>query len=155
MQLLLDAGVDPTIPANDQSPLNNAIHGDHTAVAALLRRAIAEPDRARTLHKAHALLDAALVIHKARQDAFDDGHALAVQRQHAIAAAPVYLKGRLQQRDEPPLPVPVLAPQRGDERLRATVAFVLGLEEGGVEYAGLPRGVYVELLGYVMHPWAD
>ena len=76
-----------------------------------------------------------------------------MQRQHAIAAAPVYLKGRLQQ-DEA-LPAPELAPQRGDERMRATVAFVLGLEEGGVGYAGLPREVYVDLLGYLLPAWVD
>ena len=39
--------------------------------------------------------------------------------------------------------------------MRATVAFVLGLEEGGVEYAGLPRDVYVDLLGYMLPAWAD
>ena len=37
----------------------------------------------------------------------------------------------------------------------ATVAFVVGLEEGGVAYEGLPREVYVDLLGYVLPAWAD
>ena len=162
VQLLLDAGADPTIPDGNNSPLCNAIYHGHTAIAALLGAAIAEPDGARALHKARALLDAAIVINKARHDAHDGGHAPAVQRQHAIAAAPVYLQGRLQQRqgDEAPLPLPVpelVAQQRGwgDERVRATAAFVLGLEEGGVAYAGLPRELYEEVLGYMTHAWMD
>lgn len=54
------------------------------------------------------------------------------------------------------LPVPELAPQQqGDEQLQPTVAFVLGLEEGGVEYAGLPQEVYVDLLGHLLPAWAD
>lgn len=48
------------------------------------------------------------------------------------------------------------APQQcGDEQLQVTAAFVLGLEEGGVLYQGLPRELYVELLEYMMHVWAD
>ena len=55
-----------------------------------------------------------------------------------------------------PLPVSELAPQPGgDERLRATVAFVLGMEEGRVAYAGLPRELYVDLLGYLLPAWTD
>ena len=52
------------------------------------------------------------------------------------------------QQDEA-LPVPELAPQQGDERLWATVAFTLGLE-GGVAYAGLPSDVYKDLPGYML-----
>ena len=154
VELLLDAGADPTIHAGRcRSPLNQAVSGGHTDVAALLRHAINEPDRAHTLHKARALPDAAIVINKARRDAHDGGHAPAVQRQQTIAAAPVYLKGRVKRGKT--LPVPELAPQREDERLRATAAFVLGLEEGGVGYAGLPREVYVDLLGYLLPAWVD
>ena len=172
VQLLLDAGADPTIPAGDCSPLNCAIRRGHTAVAALLRHAINEPDRARTLHKARALLDAGLAVRNAGADSGnhdnDDDeqqpprrhrmHTRGQQKRAAIPAAPVYIQGRLQQPDEAPLPLPVpeLAPQRGgDERVRATVAFVLGLEEGGVAYAGLPRELYEEVLGYVLPAWAD
>ena len=35
------------------------------------------------------------------------------------------------------------------------MAFVVGVEEGGVEYQGLPREVYVDLLGYLLPVWAD
>lgn len=77
------------------------------------------------------------------------------QMRQAIAAAPAYLKGRVE-RDEP-LPRVALTPQQqgNDEQLRATMAFVLGLAEGGVEYEGLPRDLYVELLGYMLPWWAD
>ena len=43
VQLLLDAGADPTIPAGDESPLNRALSQEHDDIAALLRAAIAEP----------------------------------------------------------------------------------------------------------------
>lgn len=58
MQLFLDAGADPTIPAGHESPLNQALSDNHQAIAVLLRRVISETDRARTLHKARSLLDA-------------------------------------------------------------------------------------------------
>ena len=32
---------------------------------------------------------------------------------------------------------------------------MVGVEEGGVEYQGLPREVYVDLLGYLLPVWAD
>ena len=35
------------------------------------------------------------------------------------------------------------------------MAFVVGVEEGGVKYQGLPREVYVDLLGYLLPVWAD
>lgn len=161
VQFLLDAGADPTIPPGQQSPLNQATTHGHTAVTALLRHALAEPDRARFLHKARALLDAALVIPSAAQDAADEGEPPAAQRQKAIAAAPASLKGRVQ-RDEalPRVELTPPAPQQqqqrdNEERVRATAAYVLGLEEGGVEYGGLPGEVFVELLGYMLPAWAD
>lgn len=83
-----------------------------------------------------------------------------MQQQNAIAAALEYLKGRVE-RDEP-LPQVALTPQpqrqreEGDGgRLRATVAFVAGLEEGGVKYPGLRGKGFEMLLGYMMHAWAD
>lgn len=47
VQLLLDAGADPTVPAGEYSALDKAIRHGHIAIAALLRRAIAEADRGR------------------------------------------------------------------------------------------------------------
>jgi hypothetical protein len=172
VQLLLDHGADPTIPDGPDSPLHQASNEGHTDIAALLRRAIAEPDRARCLHKARSLFDAAAIIAKARKNAHDKGLSPAEQQHKAIAAAPAYLQGRVE-RDEP-LPVAELTPQHHqqqqqqqqqpqqqqqqqhyvNERLRVTAAFVVGLG-GGEEDQGLSDDVYVELLGYMLPAWAD
>ena len=95
VQLLLDAGADPSIPSGTRSPLTNAISQGRTTVALLLLRALLEPHRARTLHKARALLAAAIAVPKARQDAHDKGEPPVVQQQRAVAVAPRYLKGRV------------------------------------------------------------
>jgi hypothetical protein len=175
VQLLLDHGADPTIPAGPNSPLNQAPDDGHTDIAALLRRTIAEPDRARTLHKARSLLTAAAPIAKARKDAHDKGLSPAEQQHKALAAAPEWLKGRVAEegRALPRAELTPLPPQQQEqeeeeeeqqqqqqqqhhvvERLRATAGFVLGLE-GGEEEQGLPDELFVELLGYMMAPWAD
>ena len=60
-----------------------------------------------------------------------------------------------------PLPIVELTPKQSDEQLQATAAFVVGLkgdgggsdEEGEVRH--LPRELFKELLGYLMHAWAD
>lgn len=53
------------------------------------------------------------------------------------------------------LPRVELAPQQKrlleDEQLRETTAFVVGLGK----YEGLPKEVFVDLLGYMMPSWAD
>lgn len=170
VRLLLDAGADPTIPEGHYSPLNQAtvqflLHSGlvtsqekfrhHSIITHLLCRTIAEPDRARTLHKARALTNAAASIRKARFDARDRGEPSSAQQESALAAAPQYqyLSGRVER--SAPLPRVELTPRQGDERLRATMAFVVGLEEGGVEYAGLHGETYKKLLAYMIHPWAD
>ena len=153
VQLLLDAGADPSIPSGTRSPLTNAITRGRTTVALLLLRALLEPHRARTLHKARALLAAAIAVPKAQQDAHDKGEPPVVQQQRAVAVAPRYLKGRVQ--EDEPLPRVDLTPHQGDERLRATVAFVLGLDEGGVEYTGLSQELYEDLLGFMVPSWGD
>ena len=159
VQLLLDAGADPTIPAGQDSPLNRAHNNGNNDTAALLRIAIAEPDRARDLHKARTLLEQVYTARKAKQDARDKGETVAVQQQQAVTAAPIYLKGRVE-RDEPLPRVELVA--HDDEQLRATVVFVVGLEgdgngseDGPEEAKHLPREVFKELLGYMMHAWAD
>lgn len=146
VQALLDAGADTTSPGGEWSPLSRAIDQGHAAIAALLRRAL-ERDRTRILHKARSLFEAPPAVDKARSDARDKGESLAVQELKAIAAAPVFLKGRVE-RDEA-LPAVEMAPKRHgyDERLRATMAFVVGLEEGGVQDQGLPQELYEELRG--------
>jgi ankyrin repeat protein len=93
VQLLLDHGADPTIPAGPNSPLILAILYHHHDIAALLRRAINDAGITRFLHKARSLLDAAATIAKARKDAHDKGLSPAEQQHKALAAAPEWLKG--------------------------------------------------------------
>ena len=95
VQLLLDAGADITIPAGQYSPLNEATHQGHHDVAALLRTALAEPQRPRSLLKARALLDATLAIREVAKSARDKGLSIKAQQWETMAAAPAYLKGRV------------------------------------------------------------
>lgn len=96
VQLLLDAGADPTIRADDKSPLNRATRQGQTAIAALLHRATAEPGRVRALCKAYALLDAPLVIHKVVEDAHDARLSVMEQQRSILAATPPYLESRIE-----------------------------------------------------------
>ena len=155
VQRLLDAGADPTIPAGPVSPLHRAMdHGYHD-VAALLRTAMAEPDRARALHKARALLDTAHKIRHIRlgndkeQQQQQPRQARARTRgetqRRAVAAAPAYLKGRVERGAVLPQ-VDMGMGGEDERRLRATAAFVL---------EGLPQELYVELLGCMLPCWAD
>jgi hypothetical protein len=175
VQLLLDAGANPTIPAGDGSPLNRALVWGHTGTAALLRRSIADADITRALHKARSLLDAAATIAKARKDAHDKGLSPAEQQHKALAAAPEWLKGRVAEEGRA-MPRAELIPQQqqpggpmtrrrqqqqqqqqqqqhDNERLRATAAYALGLEGG--EKGGMVDDVYVKLLEFMLPPWAD
>ena len=164
VQLLLDAGADPTIPAGQRcSPLNRATDQGRHAVAALLRTAIAEPDHARALHKARALLDAALAVTKVSTDEGKKDLTMTEQQRAVVAAAPEYLQGRVALGKE--LPMVEIRQQQQEEqqqqqeqeavkgRLRATAAFVLGFD--GDKYKGLPKDLYVELLGFMLPRWAD
>lgn len=76
MQLLLDAGADPTIPAGDKSPLNHALNGGHLEIAALLRRSIDVP------------IERARVLAKARMQTFNQG-----ERLRGVVACVVGLEG--------------------------------------------------------------
>lgn len=70
---LLEVGADPTIPAGEMSPLNIATRFGRRDIVALLGAAMAEPDRARALHKARALLEAGHTIDKGFKDAHEKG----------------------------------------------------------------------------------
>lgn len=163
VQMLLTAGADPTITDEQgRTPLRYASlnHQHHMRynpekaqqyadMGALLCAAVI----ARALHKARALLEASHTIDKAR----DEGESAAVQQQKGVAAAPAYLKGRVER--NAPLPRVKLVVHH-QEQLRATVAFVLGgVEEddddGSEEVKHLPRELFKELLGHLMHAWAD
>lgn len=87
VEVLLDAGANPTIPAGWRSPLNRAINEGHMAVASLLRNALAEPDRARTLQKARGLLDAAGKIDHIRSGMANDNDDAQEEEQQASVCA--------------------------------------------------------------------
>jgi len=112
--LLLDAGADPTICSRDGStPLDSARRHGQVHSVALLRTAIAEPQRPRLLLKARALIDAARTIHHI-QSGGDDGQrrqeeaaplrkrTRAESQRKALAAALTYLKGRVKEGEELP-----------------------------------------------------
>jgi hypothetical protein len=163
VQLLLDAGANPTIHARPGSPLSRAISRGHTDIAALLRRSIAASHAARALLKARALLDAAHAIPKARSDAADKGEPPAIQQDKALAAAPAYLKGRVGEgRALPAVRVVVVNEGQNDnEELVACLKYALGLEGGGgwhegegpAPQDGMLREVFVELCELLVPKW--
>ena len=163
VQLLLQAGADPTIRDNDgYMPLNGARQSFREPCIPLLEAALVEPQRARALFKARALLDAAHASHKARTDAQTKGHPAAVQQQEAIAAAPVYLTQRVAQARE----LPRVSIQHDHdineegEKLVVCVKYALGLEGGGVVLfegkeptVGMLPEVLVKLLELLVPKW--
>ena len=103
VQLLLQGGADPTIPdKRGDTALNAARRKNHQCCVLHLEAALIEPQRSRLLFKARALLDAAHATNKARTIAQTKGHPAVVQEQAAMAAAPVYLKQRVEQAQELP-----------------------------------------------------
>lgn len=154
IKVLLNAGADPTIPAGAKSPLNQAAR--HLGIPNLIFSAI-ESQRPRLLHKARALLDAAHAVRKAKVDARDKGLSASEQLTAAISAAPAYLKGQAGGGVALPrvelTPPPTQGVQAGGdavERLRAVMAFVLGMGEE----TGLPPKRFAERLGCLV-PRAD
>jgi hypothetical protein len=167
VQLLLDAGTNPTIPAGNRSPINEAISNGHAAVAALLRRSIADSQCSRSLLKARALLDTA---HKHRMilagndddDKEQDGAAprrskRLAPKHKALLAAPPYLKSRVAAGRELPS-VQVLEGE--NEELVACLKYALGLEDGGGVHEGggpppqgMLREVFVELCEMLVPKW--
>lgn len=104
----------PPILAGGKSPLNQATLRGHTATAALLRRAIAEADRARFLLKARCLVDFGL------PSSITQGRAVREEFMPHVEMVPQRRRGRggRWRQDE----------QERQEVLWATVAFALGLE---------------------------
>lgn len=143
-----------------------------------MEAALAELQRPRVLFKARALLDARHDTRKAVQGARDKGLPPAEQQQNAVAAAPAFLKGRVEQGVG--LPVVVLVEKTwgvlGDgaqeftpsfrslaaaqEKLVACVKYALGVEYGGGVHfegeekpVGMLREVFVELVEMVVPKW--
>ena len=149
--LLLQAGADPTIRANDGfAPLDDARAEGHQQCIALLEGALAEPQRARTLLKARTLLDASCAIDTAHANARDkQGLPRAGQQRAALAASPLYLKQRVTegldlQHAE--------VEEGGNEKVTACIKYAIGLEGGGAVVlegqgpaVGMVKEVFVEL----------
>ena len=110
LQLLLQAGANPTIrDAGDWTPLDVAREQLEECLKEdeeypdflecceecmqILEAAMAEPDRPRALLKARALMDAVHAVEKARSNS--NARTRAGRIRAAVAAAPVYLKGRM------------------------------------------------------------
>jgi hypothetical protein len=120
---------------------------------------MAKPQRARSLLKLRALLDAGHAVPKAHKDSADKDEPKAVQQEKAVAVAPAYLKGRVADWRELPRVV-VLEGQGQNEELVACVKYALGLEGGGGVHEGEgppPQGmlkeVFVELCEMLVPKW--
>jgi hypothetical protein len=149
LSLLLQAGADPTTRNNfGRTPLHYPRSRGHQPCIALLEPAMAEPQRARSLLKARALLDATYAIPKARTESADKGEPPATQQEKALAAAPAYLKGRVEHGQK--LPAVVVDSEK--EKLLACLKYALGLE-GGEDGQGMPREVFIELCEVLVPKW--
>jgi hypothetical protein len=156
----------PTPPSNHngQTPLDQARFYNRAQCIALLEAAMAEPQRARSLLKARALIDAALAIPKAADDAQAKGRSRAAQQRAMLAAAPAYLKGRVREGEELP-DVVVLEEEEeeseNEELLLACLKYVLGLEGGGgwhegegpAPRQGMLKELFVELCEMLVAKW--
>jgi hypothetical protein len=162
IRLLLQAGADPSIRNNNgRTPLDVARYHGRQPCILLLEAAIA-PQYARSLLKARALLDAALAVSKARNDAADKGEPPAVQQQEkALAIAPAYLKGRVAEGRALPAVLVEEAADAANEKLLACLKYALGLEGGGgwhegegpAPQEGMVKEVFVELCELLVPKW--
>lgn len=148
-RILINAGADPTLPPGDYSPLARAKAAGYQDSVRFMTEVL-ELYRVRALHKARCLIDAGNAVLKAGKDAEDAGLGGTVQQEERkVAAAPVYLKGRV----ERGAVLPSVVGGEGDEgrgKERAAVAFVLGMEEGGKGGKSLPDELYEELIEYMV-----
>ena len=112
---------------------------------------MAEPDHARALHKARALLNAGLAVTKASADALKKDLSVAAQQRAMLAAVPEYLKGRLAWgkatveicQQQAAAAAAAQQPEADKGRLRATAFALKGLPQElyatGVHAAALGR----------------
>ena len=157
VSMLLGAGADPTVQnrAGDQALDYVEREGD---LDELLRAAEYEPQRSRTLFKARKIIDGTRPIHKAKRDAEASGVVYPKSHLALIAAAPKLLKTRVAFIRE--LPRVEVVEEGRDEKLLATVKYVLGLEGGGgvmlegqEPTVGMLPEVMVELLELMVPKW--
>ena len=151
LKLLLQAGASPAMT-------HDVYHCTRADLRELVKAALTESERAQSLLRCRALLDAASAFPRAWSDARRRG-LLPVERQKtAVAAAPVYLKQRV--RDGLKLPQVALCKGQGSEALVACVKYVLGLDggcgvvvEGFEPQQGMVKEVFVELCEMLAPKW--
>lgn len=97
------------------------------------------------------LTDAAHAIHKARTDACAKGLAPVTAERAAVAAAPAYLKRRVQQGQELPRVEVLPGRRKKGEQLAGVLAHVL---RTGTEGGEMMKEVFVELCEMLVPGWA-
>lgn len=147
VEFLVQAGADPTIrDAKGRTPIDLAqSHCSDECIAIL--KAI-KREHVMMLLKARALLDAPSVIHKAAQDARNNGLDFFAEARAVLAVTPVYLKERIAHGQE--LPAVEVKGRRRQEELLACLKYALGLEGGGAVHPegqppppGMPRELFI------------
>ena len=135
--------------------------GRDSVVRLLLRSAMAEPQRALSLLKARALIDAAYAIPKVRTDARNEGFSPVGQRAKGLVVAPAYLEKRVNRWGQLPQVQVMEAQSSSNEELVACVTYALGLEGGGnvvvddvEQTVGMKKEVFVELCELLVPKWA-
>lgn len=158
--LLLQAGADPTaiIAGNIDSHLRVYMSDVEVYPEAIeLVRALADINCKRTSLLVHALrvvMISARALAASTALGLREGNCEGDKRRHDAANMPSYLNGRIAQGQ--PLPRLELTPEGPDAaedelRFRGAMAFVLGLEGGGMP-RDVFRGVFMDLLMPSWHP---
>ena len=158
MQLLLQAGADPTIRNYDgDRALDKARLDGHQLCISLLEAAVAEPQRSRLLFKARALVATRRVVMVATAALVSKGMSTVLHQDIIAMAVPSHLAGRVAQSQELPR---VSIQNDNDEQVAACVKYALGLEGGGgvvlkgqEPAVGMLPEVLVELLELLVPKW--
>lgn len=113
-------------------------------LASSLQTALAEPQRVRLLHKARLIHDAKHAITKA----YDEGRTQAGKKRKVVAAAPAWLKDRVEAEEELPAAHITARCHREEDEVRAAVLdFVVG--------GKLVKESYHELMESMVQTWDD
>lgn len=178
VELLLGAGANPTIPGRRPLEEEARLFSNQGAFN-VLRAAIPEPGRARALHKVCSIREIPLILRTTRACLAAKGVPALVEHRILAFAVPACVASREDHNEalprveltpytRPETEWPPILWQELDEfgpneeremeeygyhLWRATLAFVLGLADDGVEYPGLPWEVSEQLLEYILPKW--
>ena len=112
-----------------------------------LQAALAEPGRARLLHLARAINDAHHAYNKAATDADKAGDPDEEKRRKMTAAAPAWLKGRVERGEE--LPKMEVGHSSDEDVVAAAVKQMVG------EAGEMAKELFLELMEYMVPRWDD